>query len=198
MSAAARFPPELGYAGLKMTAEEFLALGETAERYELIDGVVIMSPSATPGHNELLLEIAVQLRGYADRTRAARVFIETDVRFRGDKVYCPDISVYRAERLTAKPARLEQPPDLIVEVLSPGTKALDLITKRDDYDAAGVAEYWAVDAAASGTGPLLRCWQRQTGGGRLCEVPAEGDAFGSSAFAGLELDLRPLRAIAGR
>lgn len=196
MSAVPRHPAELGYAGLKMSADEFLALGETAERYELVDGVVVMSPSPTPGHNELLLEIAMQLRTFADRTRSARVFIETDVRFERDKVYCPDISIYRADRLPPKVERLELAPELIVEVLSPGTKALDLITKRDDYDAAGVAEYWAADADSG----EVRCWQRQTGAGgsRLCEIPPQGDTLSSSAFPGLVLDLRPLRAIAQR
>lgn len=196
MSAAPRFPPEFGYAGLKMNAEEFLALGETAEQYQLIDGVVVMSPSPAPGHNELLLEIALQLRAYADSTGAARVFIETDVRFKLNKVYCPDISIYRAADLPPKVERLESPPELIVEVLSPGTKALDLITKRDDYEAAGVAEYWAADPDSG----VVRCWQRQTGAGgsRLCEIPPQGDSLSSSAFPGLVLDLRPLQAIAQR
>jgi Uma2 family endonuclease len=193
MSAAARFPADLGYAGLKMTAEEFLSLGETAEKYELVDGLVVMSPSATPNHNEVVLEIALQLRAYADQTRAIRVFPETDVRFAGQKVYCPDISVYRADRLPPKLERLDQPPDLIVEVLSPGTRAFDLITKRDDYERAGVQEYWIADPT---TGDV-RCWQRRPGSVRLLETPPEGDTLSSSAFPGLMLNLRPLRGIAG-
>lgn len=145
MSAVPKFPQDFGYAGLTMGAEEFLALGETRERYELSDGVVVMSPSATPPHNEALLEIALQLRAYADRTGAARIFPETDVRFGAERVYCPDISAYRSDRLPGRLERLDQPPDLIVEVLSPGTQALDLVTKRDAYDQAGMAEYWAAD-----------------------------------------------------
>lgn len=190
MSAAPRFDPELGYVGLKMTADEFLALGETQERYELIDGVVVISPGALPRHNEVLLEIAFQLQAYARQSGDARVFPETDVRFDSGKVYRPDISVYRADRLPARVERLDQPPDLIVEVLSGGSKPLDLITKRDDYDAAGVAEYWAADP---NTGDV-RCWQRR--GSRLCETPPEGDTVASTAFPGLILDLRPLREIA--
>jgi Uma2 family endonuclease len=196
MSAAPRFPPELGYAGLKMTADEFLSLAETPERYQLIDGVVVMSPSASAGHNEIAAEIIYQLKAYAGKSGAIRVFPETDVRFRADKVYCRDVSVYLTSRLPDRPERLDIAPDLVVEVLSPGTKALDLITKRDDYDAAGVREYWAVDPANGD----VRVWQQRTGAGgqRLCEAPPEGETIASTALAGLVLDLRPLRAIAGK
>jgi Uma2 family endonuclease len=192
MSAAPRFPQGLGYAGLRMTADEFLSLGETRDRYELIDGVVVMSPSAPPIHNEILLEIALQLRAFADRTGDTRVFPETDVRFAPERVYRPDISVYRASRLPARVERLDQAPDLVVEVLSAGTKALDLITKRDDYERYGVAEYWVADPD---TGDV-RCWQRE--GSRLAEAALGGDTLVSAAFAGLVLDLRPLRRIASR
>lgn len=193
---AAPHPSDIGYAGLKMSADEFLALGETHERYELIDGLVVMSPSPSVRHKETLAEIIHQLKTYAGRTKAIRVLPETDVRFRADKVYRPDISVYAADALPPEVDRLTLPPALIVEVLSPGTKPLDLLTKRDDYDDAGVQEYWVADPA---TGDV-RCWQRQTGPAghsRLCELPPEGDTVTSSAFPGLVLDLRPLRKIAG-
>lgn len=195
MSAVPRYPSDIGYAGLKMTAEDFFSLGETAERYELIDGVVVMSPSASARHNEIAAQIVHQLLAHAGSAGAIRVFPETDVKFRGDKVYRPDISVYRRDRLPANVERLTEPPDLIVEVLSPGTKPLDLITKRDDYDAAGVAEYWAVDPA---TGDV-RCWRQQparSGATRLYEMPVEPDELASQALAGFTLDLRPLRKIA--
>lgn len=39
------------------------------------------------------------------------------------------------------------PPDLVVEVTSPGTRSLDVNEKRDVYAEIGVAEYWVVDLA---------------------------------------------------
>jgi Uma2 family endonuclease len=190
MSTAPRLRELEGYAGLKMTADEYLALGETRERYELIDGVVVMSPSPLPNHSEVILRITQQLLAFADRTQQARVFSEIDVRFSRDLVYRPDICVYRPDRLAPRPSRLEIPPDLIVEVLSGGTKPLDLITKRDDYERFGVNEYWAVDPVTA----RVHCWQRQ--GKVLLEKAVEGEALSSSALPGFVLDLRPIGKLA--
>lgn len=118
------------------------------------------------------------------------MFAETDVRFSSGAVYRPDVCAYRTERLSAQVQRLDSPPDLVVEVLSPGGKPLDLITKRDDYDRFGVGEYWIVDPAI---GEVL-CYRRR--GARLYEGPAEGDGLPCAALPGFVLDLRPLRAMA--
>ena len=65
MSAVPR-RPQGGYAGLRMTAEEYLALGETNARYELIDGVVCMSPKPSPLHQKILRFIQGQLEAFLD------------------------------------------------------------------------------------------------------------------------------------
>lgn len=189
MSAPPKYPRDIGYAGLRMTADEYLALGETEERYELIDGVVVMSPSPVPTHGEILSELVFQLKVYATRSGSIRVFPETDVRFGGGTVYKPDVCAYRSERLPPKVERLEVPPDLVIEILSAGSKAFDLITKRDDYERFGVGEYWAVDPTTA----EVRCWQRN--GPRLVEAPLDGDAVQSKALAGFSLDLVPIRRI---
>lgn len=184
----------MGYNGLRMTADEYLALGETQERYELIDGVVVMSPSPTPPHNEIAWQIGHQLGTFAEQVRPVRVFPETDLRLTDGKVYRPDLSVYLAERLPKRPQRLDTPPDLVVEVLSPGSKPLDYITKRDDYDRFGVGEYWVVDPADGG----VKCWRRQEGaGGRMAEVIVEGETWACVAIPGFTLDLVAVRGLAG-
>jgi Uma2 family endonuclease len=103
-------------------------------------------------------------------------------------VYRPDIAVYLAARMPRLPERLVTPPDLIVEVLSPSTMPLDLITKRDDYGGFGVEEYWVVDPADGS----LRAWTRGAGG--MMAVDVQGGAFASARLAGLTIDLAALRA----
>ena len=101
-----------------MTADEFLAIGETQERYELIDGVVVLSPSPFPSHNEITARITGQLFVFAERHGTIRFFPETDIRLNTGKVYRPDIAVYIANRIPKRVPRLDTPPDLVVEVLS--------------------------------------------------------------------------------
>lgn len=190
MSALPRYPGEMGYAGLRMTADEYFALGETPERYELIDGVVMMSPSPSLPHQLIVDEVQRQF-GAWDRARArVYVFPDTDVRLRADRVYRPDIAVYLRTRLHPVPERLTTAPDLIIEVLSFGSKPLDLITKRDDYERFGVSEYWVIDSMDAS----LRIWGRD--GAILVPQPVMGDSARSSAIDGFELDLATLRTLA--
>jgi Uma2 family endonuclease len=118
------------------------------------------------------------------------VFPEVDWELRPDTVYSPDIACYAPGRINEMPARLTTPPDLIIEILPPGTKAFDLTTKKDDYEACGVAEYWTIDPADA----RVRCSARS--GNRLVESAPDGDQLASSALPGLTLDLGPLRAAA--
>jgi Uma2 family endonuclease len=174
-----------------MTADEYLALGETPERYELIDGVVVMSPSPLPDHSEIAIEITYQLTQFARSGGRLRTFADTDVRLTSGKVYRPDVCVYRAERLTGKVEHLTTPPDLAVEILSPGSKPLDLITKRDDYEAFGVGEYWVVDPADA----RVRVWRRS--GVRLLEGAVDGDSVPCAALPGFVMEVGPIRRIVG-
>lgn len=174
---------EIGYHGLCMTAEEYCALGETDDRYELIHGVVCMSPSPVPRHNEVMYRIMAQLSRHA----GLRVFPETDLRLSPATVYRPDICVYKAEALPAEVTRLDLPPSLIVEVLSPKTKPLDLITKRADYERFGVGEYWVVAPAEC----TVRQWCRGPTG--FVERVSGESSVRCEALPGLVLDCTALR-----
>lgn len=176
-----------------MTADEYLAIGETADRYELVDGVVVMAPSAQANHNEIAAEIAFQFRTYA-KIRPLRVFPETDIRLANDRVYRPDISVYLAERLIGPVKRLTTPPDLIVEMLTQSTRLFDLVTKREDYARSGVREYWVVDPA---DGSVRQFVAEPPGGPYSVAKVAEGERLGSMVIEGFTLDLAPIRVLAG-
>lgn len=187
MSAVPRHPSDLGYAGLLMTADEYLALGETPERYELINGVVVMSPSPTPWHQHIVVELVGELYVLRKRLPGLMIFSDTDLRLGASKVYRPDVCAYRPGRLASVPPRLDTPPDLVVEVLSPGSPPLDLITKRDDYEKFGVGEYWVIDPADG----KVRCWVREVS--QFLERPVGSDALPSTALPGFELPLAAIR-----
>lgn len=188
MSAAPRYPADFGHAGLRMTAAEFFAIGETEERLHLVDGVVVMSPRPTLVHQKILRLLLKQLGAYLDRHPGAECFPDVDWELRPNTVYSPDIACYAPGRLSVTPARLTSAPDLVIEILSPVTKAFDLTTKKDDYERCGVGEYWTIDSADA----RLRCYRRDAG--RLAEVAITGETVESVALPGLVLHLRPLRA----
>lgn len=192
MSAVPRsFPYDTGFAGVRMSADEFLNLGETQERYQLFEGVVMRMSRPTMLHQAFLKLLLRQLLEY-ERTSGATCFPEIDWKLGAQTVYSPDLSCFRPGRNPVLDVHLSEVPDLIIEILSPGNKAFDLTEKKDDYDRAGVPEYWAIDPKDA----RLRCYRRQDG--MLVEVPVKSDLVASASLPGFTLDLRPLKELAAK
>lgn len=175
------------YAGLRMDADEYLALPDDGFKYELIDGVVLMSPAASFGHNDVAGMVEYLIRDFLIKSPVGSVVHETDVRFAGDLVYRPDLSYVSNERASIITTIIEGPPDLIVEVVSRHNRPLDVRTKRRDYERFGVREYWIIDPADK-TLTFLRLVN-----GQYAEIQPEADAFASEAIPGFRLNLAPIR-----
>ncbi len=114
-------------------------------RWELIDGVAYaMSPAPSIKHQDVVLrlsiQIATQLQGKSCRLHVA----PTDVKLSESDVVQPDLLVV-CDPSKITPSHIEGAPDLIIEVLSPGTLAKDLRDKKGLYERAGVREYLVVD-----------------------------------------------------
>jgi len=174
-----------------MRAEDFFALGETHEAYELINGVVLMSPSPRPRHAKAIQELLKQLGRFEDAGGQADVYSEIDVQINDLAVFRPDICVYANKTPERIPERLTAPPDLVVEVLSPGSETLDLITKRDEYELRGVKEYWVIDPSTG----RVRAWRLERG--RFIEALVEGDALISTAIKGFVLNVAKVKKAIG-
>ncbi|MGB5834377.1 MAG: Uma2 family endonuclease [Thiohalocapsa sp.] len=121
-------------------------------RYELIDGVAyLMAPAPTLAHQDVVGEIYRQLANALDNLACLVYVAPVDVRLpKGqeadehiDTVVQPDVLVVcDREKLDRRGVR--GGPDLVVEVLSPGTASHDHVKKRHVYERAGVREYWLV------------------------------------------------------
>jgi Uma2 family endonuclease len=180
------------YAGLRMAAEEFFRLPEDERRYELVDGVVILSPSPTPKHQSVSGEIYRQLANYLIDHPIGKAFLETDAYFDkgptgGDLVYRADVVFVRADRVQDMEDRLEGPPDLVVEVVSPDSRRFDSQTKKEDYRRCGVLEYWLVDPRRQ----KVTFYRLRSG--RYVAIAPGRDTFASQAVPGFVLDLALLR-----
>jgi Uma2 family endonuclease len=134
-----------------LTPAEFAALMERAgwkAPIELIDGEVVVIPPAGGDASLAQTEVAHRIRAWqGDESRTGRVLTDVFVRI-GDAYLAPDVAwwVARREPEIATGA-IDTVPDLVVEVLSPSTRANDLGPKRRAYLKGGVQEIWLVEPA---------------------------------------------------
>ncbi len=140
MSQALPAKSKLGY-------EHYICYPNDGRRHEIIDGDHYVNPAPTTNHQRFSRRIQFQLYDQIEETGRGEVFdAPCDVQLTDHDIVQPDLIVVMNERrLIITPAKIEGVPDLIVEVLSPTTKKLDRVLKKDLYERVGVPEYWIVD-----------------------------------------------------
>jgi Uma2 family endonuclease len=144
------------------------AMPEDGRRVELIDGCLVVSPSAGKAHNDLVMSLFRQLDA-ACPSDVTIYPLPYDYRLPDQSELVPDITVARREDIGDK--RITVPPLLVAEVISPSSRWMDPVVKRAKYEAAGVPAYWIADPEA----PRLTVLELE--GGRFVEraVLAAGD-----------------------
>src|SRR5687767_9019422 len=131
----------------RLTYEDYLELPDDGKRYELIAGELILNPAPIPRHQLVAGNLYLAIRNYLDQHDLGKVIgSPIDVVLADDVVLQPDLIIIRRERLSIIGAKnLEGAPDVVIEVLSDGTRRKDEIVKRKLYARYGIAEYWIVD-----------------------------------------------------
>lgn len=116
------------------------------DRHEIIDGELVVTPSPIPAHQDVSANITFALQQFVRAHSLGKVYYAPlDIRFTVDNVLIPDVVFIARDRLhVAGPQTVDAAPDLVVEILSPGTRRRDLTVKRDLYARFGVREYWIV------------------------------------------------------
>ena len=139
----------------RYTVDEVLAFPDDGNRYELVDGELLVTPSPAQRHQIVLDELYALLRAYVKRhSHLARAFFApADIIWGPDEYVQPDMFVVPANEVTGD-WRDCQSLLLAVEVVSPGSARADRLTKRRLYQRRGVATYWIVDADAR----LVEVW----------------------------------------
>jgi Uma2 family endonuclease len=144
MATAPEMLPHITHTGL--TWDEYFSLPEDELRHaELIDGVVFVNPPSRP-HQFIVGELFAAIREWV-RAKPGRgeVTFEPLVRITERHGYQPDVAWYPEDRLPAGDGYWDAPPALVIEVLSPSTRVVDLNRKPADYARIGVEELWIVD-----------------------------------------------------
>jgi Uma2 family endonuclease len=168
-----------------VSESEYLSLPETTQRLELLDGELIVSPSPSYQHQEMLSRLIVALRQWASlQTHPVTIGLAPlDVRFGANRILQPDAFVLFERIPASHEGPLECVPSVCVEVLS-SNRAHDRLTKRHIYADAGVFELWTVEP----TGSI----ERWTGPG-LSHSQLHSEHFSSAVLPGFELNLADLR-----
>ena len=145
--------------GAPFTEDDLATTPDDGHRYELIDGVMIVTPAPNTRHQTCVVSLTALLVASAPRPSEFQVLVAPfDVRLSRFTVVEPDVLVARKTDLTE--ARLEGPPLLAVEVQSASTRRIDLGMKRSTYEDAGVPAYWLVNPdVPSLTALRLRDWR---------------------------------------
>ena len=133
---------------LKLTIHQLEALPDDNNRYELIDGELIVSKAPGIPHQLSLGQLFYRLTSYLMGNPIGLLIFGTGVVFDDYNGVIPDLVFVSSERQHIITERgLIDAPDLIVEVVSPGetNSERDRQLKRQLYSRRGVREYWVVD-----------------------------------------------------
>ena len=167
-----------------MTVIDLEAMPEDGNRYEVIEGELFVSCAPGLTHQQVATNIVVYIRNFVDKNPIGRVFPTVGLILSEFSGVIPDIVFFRHERTEeiVSGERLTGPPDLVIEILSPGTENMkrDRVAKRQLYGKHGVAEYWTVDPENR----ALEVYRLQSGSLELIATLTDDDEVSSSLLPG--------------
>lgn len=126
------------------TRADLARLPDDGNRYEVLDGALLVTPQAAFSHQEVATRVLMALRAYCAH-HGVGIVVGPGAIPHGASELQPDVQVVAgAPALRSQWSELSTPL-LVVEVLSDSTRRRDLGIKRDAYIAWGIPEYWVVD-----------------------------------------------------
>ena len=167
------------------TREEVLALPDDGNRYELVDGELVVSPTPRWLHQSAVVRLTMFVFAYVERHALGR-FAQSpaELSLPSGHVLQPDLFVSgMIDGRVPREWKEAGIPLLVVEVLSPSNPDYDRKVKRSLYQKAGVPTFWVVDIDAR----AVEVWTPAAGApivetARLSWQP-------NAAIAPLEIDL---------
>ncbi len=170
----------------KSTYEDYAKTPDD-ERWELIDGELIMAAAPSVSHQRVVFALGKAMDAFVVERELGEVMVPApDVVLSDTNTVQPDllfVSKERADIIT--PANVQGAPDVMVEVRSPSTARLDWVVKRELYARYGVKEYWLVDPDVE-TATVLLLGER---GYEEATTYWKGQVLTSPTLEGLAIDL---------
>ena len=174
----------------RWTYEEYYRL-DNDQRYEIIEGNLLMAPAPDTWHQSWLGELHLLLHQHVKARQLGKIFVApVDVVLDPENSVQPDLIFIASANLDLiKPRAVFGTPDLVIELVSPSSVRRDRYDKKDLYARFGVKEYWIGDPANQS----LEILTLKDGRYELhCSAEISGKLI-SIVLPGLEFDLAQIR-----
>jgi Uma2 family endonuclease len=174
----------------RWTYEEYYKL-DADQRYEIIDGALLMAPAPDTWHQDWSRELSALIVPYVKRHDLGKIFIApVDVVLDEHNTVQPDIVFIAKAKLSIIERRaIFGTPDLIIELVSPSSVRRDRYEKKQLYERFGVREYWIGDPANRS----LEILTLKAGHYELHCSAEETGKLNSQLLMGLEFDLAEIQ-----
>ncbi|PKM79305.1 MAG: DNA-binding protein [Firmicutes bacterium HGW-Firmicutes-13] len=176
----------------KYTYQDYLELPEEpGYRFEILEGMLVKDPSPNVMHQRVSRRLQRILEDYFwEVDPEGEIFnAPLDVTFHNITVVQPDVFyVSGKQKEIVKDVRIDGPPKLVVEVLSPFNSRKDRLQKLRIYQGVQVQHYWIVNPEEK----TLECFSLRDGAYALAAAGMEEDVVEHPDFAGLSIDLKTL------
>jgi len=174
--------------GEPFTVGDLDRMPDDGHRYELLDGMLIVSPAPGLPHQRVAVTLCLALELACPEDLV--VFPNVGVRLGTRSALEPDAVV--ARRPDVSGVRLTRPPLLVAEILSPDSMLRDLNLKKAAYERFGVPSYWVVDPDLEQ--PSVRAFELANGEYReVAHAVGEGSLRAEQPFA---VEIVPARLVA--
>jgi Uma2 family endonuclease len=125
---------------------DYARLPDDGNRYEVIDGELLVTPAPSPLHQRILARLLMVIDPYVERHGLGVMLPDVDLLFQSGQFLRPDFLVVpEASRAGITKRGIEMAPLLVVEILSPTSGSIDLVKKPARYGDFGIPEYWVID-----------------------------------------------------
>ncbi len=131
-----------------LTYDDLQGMPDDGNRREVLEGELIVNPAPRRDHQETVANLDWILQRFLRASGSGRVYTyPVDLCLGRHDIVQPDLVVIGDARLDiySPEGIIDEPPDIVVEILSPSTRGIDLVRKMALYARSGVPEYWVAD-----------------------------------------------------
>ncbi len=176
----------------KFTYQDYMLLPEEpGYHYEILEGMLIKEPSPNVMHQRVSHRLHRILEDYFWQVDPEGEIFDAplDVTFHDITVVQPDLFYVSGEqKVIVKDTRIDGPPTLVVEVISPSSRRRDRLQKLRIYQGVQVQHYWLVNPEEK----TLECFSLRDGVYALVGAGMDEDIVVHPDFAGLSIELKAL------